>query len=162
MTTATVSLWIIAAALLIYAWSRRDASLKKGVRLAWITARRNAALLVMAFIIVGYVNVLSPTELVQAWIGPDTGWKGLFLAEGIGMLLPGGPYVVFPLIAVLYSAGAGLGPAVTLITSWATQALLTITFELPFMGWRFTAIRWGLGLAVPLLAGAAAEMLFSQ
>ena len=77
------------------------------------------------------------------------------------MLLPGGPYVVFPLIAVFYGAGAGLGPAVTLVTSWATQALLTITFELPFMGWRFTAIRWGLGLVVPVLAGAAAHLLFS-
>jgi len=160
LTTATVSLWIIAAALLIYAWSRRDDSLQKGVRMAWITTRRNAALLVVAFVIVGYVNVLSPTELVQAWIGPDSGWKGLFLAEGIGMLLPGGPYVVFPLIAVLYSAGAGLGPAVTLVTSWATQALLTITFELPFMGWRFAAIRWGVGLVVPVLAGILAHTFF--
>lgn len=161
MNTAIISMWIIAGALLIYAWKRGDASLQKGVKLAWSTARRNVSLLVVAFIIVGYVNVLSPTQLVQQWIGPDSGWKGLFLAEVIGMLLPGGPYVVFPLIAVLYSAGAGLGPAVTLITSWATQALLSITFELPFMGWRFSAIRWGLGLVVPILAGAAAHLLFS-
>ncbi|MEN8172771.1 MAG: hypothetical protein ABFS03_07800, partial [Chloroflexota bacterium] len=80
-------------------------------------------------------------------------------AEIIGMLLPGGPYAVFPLIAVLYQSGAGIGPVVTIITSWATLALLTITFELPFMGWRFAAIRWGLGLAVPLLAGAAAQFI---
>jgi len=160
LNTAIITLWIIAGGLIIYAANRRDGSLQKGANLAWNTAKRNAALLVVAFIIVGYVNVLSPTQLVQEWIGPDSGWKGLFLAEVIGMLLPGGPYVVFPLIAVLYSAGAGLGPAVTLVTSWATQALLTITFELPFMGWRFTAIRWGLGLIVPLLAGAAAQALF--
>jgi len=161
LTTATLLLWIIASGLLLFAWTRRDGSLQKGAELAWITTKRNAALLVTAFIIVGYVNVLSPTELVQAWIGPDSGLKGLFIAEGIGMLLPGGPYVVFPLIGVLYSAGAGLGSAVTLVTSWATQALLTISFELPFMGWRFTAIRWGLGLVVPVLAGLAAQLLFS-
>jgi uncharacterized protein len=160
MSTATITLWIIALALLIYAVSRRDDSLRRGAKLAWITTKRNAVLLVIAFVIVGYVNVLSPTELVEKWIGPESGWKGLFLAEIIGMLLPGGPYVVFPLIAVLYSAGAGLGPAVTLVTSWATQALLSITFELPFMGWRFTAIRWGLGLVVPILAGAAAQLIF--
>ncbi len=160
MTTATVSLWVITGALLIYAWNQQDDSLQKGITLAWKIARRNAALLVVAFIIVGFVDVLSPTRLVREWIGPDSGWKGLFLAEGIGMLLPGGPYVVFPLIAVLYSAGAGLGPAVTLVTSWATQALLTITFELPFMGWRFAAIRWGLGLVVPILAGLLAQALF--
>ena len=160
MTTATITLWIIALPLLIYAWSRRDNSLNKGLQLAWSTTRRNAALLIIAFVIVGYVNILSPTELVQKWIGADSGWQGLFLAEIIGMLLPGGPYVVFPLIAVLHNAGAGLGAVVTLVTSWATQALLTITFELPFMGWRFVAIRWGLGLAVPLLAGAITQAIF--
>jgi uncharacterized membrane protein YraQ (UPF0718 family) len=161
MSMATTILWIITLGLLFYAWRRGDDSLQRGSQLAWVTVRRNAALLITAFIIVGYVNVLSPTNLIQAWIGPDSGFKGLLISEGIGMLLPGGPYVVFPLIAVLYSAGAGLGPAVTMVTSWATLALLTITFELPFMGWRFTAIRWGLGLVIPLIAGLLAQYLFS-
>jgi len=160
MTTATIILWIIAVVLIFFAWQRSDDSLKKGINLAWLTAKRNVALMVIAFIIVGYVNVLSPTQLIQEWIGPTSGFRGLILAEIIGMLLPGGPYVVFPLIAILYSAGAGLGPAVTIITSWSTQALLTIGFEIPFMGWRFTAIRWGLGLVVPLFAGVLAIVLF--
>ncbi len=160
MDIATITLWMIALPLVVYAWSRRNGSLKKGLQLTWGITRRNAALLVIAFLIVGYVNVLSPTNLVQTWIGPNTGWRGLILAEVVGMLLPGGPYVVFPLIAVLFNAGAGLGPVVTIISSWATQALLTITFELPFMGWRFTIIRWSLGLVVPVLAGAMAQALF--
>jgi uncharacterized membrane protein YraQ (UPF0718 family) len=160
MTTATIVLWIIAILLLFVAWQKKDGSLKKGLNLAWQTTKRNAAVMIIAFIIVGYVNVLSPTQLIQEWIGPNSGFSGLILAEVIGMLLPGGPYVVFPLIAVLYSAGAGLGPAVAIITSWSTQALLTIGFELPFMGWRFTAIRWGLGLVIPLLTGVIATLLF--
>lgn len=160
MTFATIVLWIITVGLIVYAWGRHDGSLKRGVELGWQTLKRNAALMIMAFILVGYVNVLSPTRLVQDWIGPESGIMGLLLAELIGMLLPGGPYVVFPLIAVLYSAGAGLGPAVTIITSWSTQALLTISFELPFMGWRFSAIRWGLSLGIPFVAGALAMLMF--
>jgi uncharacterized membrane protein YraQ (UPF0718 family) len=160
MTFATIVLWIITVGLIVYAWGRHDGSLKRGVELGWQTLKRNAALMIMAFILVGYVNVLSPTRLIQDWIGPESGIMGLFLAELIGMLLPGGPYVVFPLIAVLYSAGAGLGPAVTIITSWSTQALLTVSFELPFMGWRFSAIRWGLGLGIPFVAGALAMLMF--
>ena len=142
MTTATIVLWVISIGLLLYAWRRRDGSLKKGVELGWLTMKRNIILLAIAYMLVGFVNILSPTNLIQDWIGPATGLRGLILAEIIGLLLPGGPYVVFPLIAVLYSSGAGLGPAVTIITSWSTQALLTISFELPFMGWRFAAIRW--------------------
>ncbi len=121
MTTATIVLWIIAAGLLLYARQRNDGSLQKGLDLAWVTTKRNTVLMVIAFIIVGYVNVLSPTELIQAWIGPNSGLRGLLLGEIIGMLLPGGPYVVFPLIAILYQSGAGLAPAVTIITSWSTR-----------------------------------------
>lgn len=161
MNTATAILSLLAAILLVYAWRRGDGSHRRGVAQGWQTLRRTLPLLIVAFVIVGYVNVLSPQKMVQAWIGPGSGWSGLVLAEGVGMLLPGGPYVVFPLIAALYRVGAGLGPVVALVTSWATLALLSVTFELPFMGWRFTAVRWGLGLAVPLLAGGLAQLVFS-
>ena len=160
MTTATIILWILSLVLILVAWRRRDDSLRRGLVLSWSTMKRNALVLLVAFLIVGYVDVLSPTQLIQDWIGPETGFRGIVLAEFIGMLLPGGPYVVFPLIAILYNSGAGIGPAVTIITSWSTQALLTVGFELPFMGWRFAAVRWGLGLLAPLFTGVVAMWLF--
>ena len=160
MTSATIILWVIAIGLFLLAWRKKDGSHTRGVVQGWATAKRNFWTLVMAFIIVGFVNVLAPQNLIQDYLGPDSGWGGILLAEGIGMILPGGPYVIFPIIAVIYSAGAGLAPAVTLVTSWAAVALLTVTFELPFMGWRFSAIRWGLGLLAPFLAGAVVMLLF--
>lgn len=159
MNTATIVLSLLAAGLLVYAWRRGDGTHRRGVVLGLQTFRQTLPMLLVAFVIVGYVEVLSPQSLVQAWIGPGSGLRGLILAEGAGMLLPGGPYVVFPLMAALYRAGAGLGPAVTLVTAWAMQALLTISFELPFMGWRFTAVRWSLGMAFPLLAGLAVQVV---
>ncbi len=160
MNVATVLLGILAAMLLAYAWRRGDGSHRRGAVQAWRTLVRMLPLLLAAFVIVGYVDVLAPQHLIQTWIGPGSGWRGLVLSEAAGVLLPGGPYVVFPLIATLYRAGAGLGPAVTLVTAWAMGALLTVSFELPFMGWRFTAVRWGTGLIFPVLAGAAAQLLF--
>lgn len=160
MTAATITLWVIAAGLFLFALLKKDGSYRRGVVQGWKTLKRNFWTLLMAFIIVGFVSVLSPQNLIEKYLGPDSGWGGLFLAEGIGMLLPGGPYVVFPIIAVIYTAGAGLAPAVALVTSWAAVALLTVTFELPFMGWRFMVIRWGLGLLAPLAAGAIVMFLF--
>lgn len=160
MTTATLILWALALGFIFYAWRQGDGSLRRGLEGGWGTLRRTALLLLLAFVIVGYVEMLSPQDLIQQLVGPGSGWQGLLLAEGVGMLLPGGPYVVFPLIGVIYQAGAGLGPAVTMVTSWAALALISVTFELPFMGWRFTAVRWGLGLFIPLLAGALAQLLF--
>jgi len=160
VSAATALLGVLAAALAWVAWRRGDGSFQQGLTEAWRTVRQTGPLLGIAFLIVGYVQVLAPQQWVQTWIGPESGWRGLLLGEVIGMVLPGGPYVVFPLIAALYRAGAGVGPAVTIITSWAMLGLLSVSFELPFMGWRFTIVRWTLGLGFPVLCGAVATMLF--
>lgn len=160
MSTATIILWIAALVLVLLSWRRGLDVLKSGLVSAWKITRRNSLIIVIAFIIVGFVEILSPTQLITNWIGPNTGLSGLLIAEFVGMLLPGGPYVVFPLIAILGQSGAGLGAIVTLITSWSTQSLLTISFELPFMGWRFTAIRWTIGLIIPLLAGVLTNLIW--
>lgn len=160
MNSATLILWAIAGVLLIFSWRAGAGTLRNGLELAWKTTSKNTLLILLAFIIAGFVNVLSPEKLVTAWIGPDSGWQGILTSEFLGMLLPGGPYVIFPIIDILAQAGAGLAPVITLITSWSTQSLLTISFELPFMGWRFTAIRWGFSLAIPILAGFIALLLW--
>lgn len=161
MNSATLILWAIAFVLLVVSWRKGTDTIKKGFNLAWITTKQNALLIFLAFIITGFVNILSPEELIQTWIGPGSGWRGIASAEFLGMLLPGGPYVVFPIIAILIQAGAGIAPVITLITSWSTQSLLTISYELPFMGWRFTLIRWGIGLLIPLLTGFIVLALWS-
>ena len=160
MNQVTLILIALTLILLIYAWRRGDGSHRRGVSMGWHTLKRTLPLLLIAFIIAGYVQVLAPQDLVSSWIGPDSGWRGLLVGTGAGMLLPGGPYVVFPLITALYQAGAGLGPTLAIITSWSTLALLSVSFELPFLGWRFTLLRVGLGLAIPLLVGLIGTFLF--
>lgn len=160
MNTATIILWIIALILLGFGWWEGKDTIKRGANFTWEITKRNALVIVLAFLIVGFIEILSPTEIVQAWIGPDSGWKGLILAEIVGLLLPGGPYVVFPLIAILAESGASLASVVTLVTSWSTQSLLTVSFELPFMGWRFTVIRWSMGLLIPLTAGLVTQLIW--
>ncbi len=160
MNTSTLVLWIITLILLLFSWKKGASTVKRGTQLAWLTTKKNGLLIILAFIIAGFVNILSPEDLVTAWIGPETGWQGIITAEFLGTLLPGGPYVVFPIIGILVQAGAGLGPVISLITSYSTQSLLAISFELPFMGWRFTAIRWTIGLLIPLIAGFTAILLW--
>ncbi len=160
MIESTVILILIALGLLIIAWRRHDGSHAKGAQVGWETLKRTLPLLIVAFIIVGYVNALEPQALVQNWIGPETGLRGVLVGTAAGILLPGGPYVVFPLIAILFRSGAGMGPTLAMITSWAALALLTISFELPFLGWRFTVLRLGLSLSIPILVGLLGTLLF--
>lgn len=161
MTQATLILIGLALAGMVLAWRRRDGSARRSVEVGWSTLKRTLPLLIVAFIIVGYVNALEPQSLVRTWIGPESGLRGILIGSVAGMLLPGGPYVVFPLIATLYGSGAGMGPTLAMITSWAALALLSVSFELPFMGWRFTLIRLGLGISVPFLVGFAGLLLLN-
>jgi uncharacterized membrane protein YraQ (UPF0718 family) len=156
---ATLILVLLAVVLMFIAYRRGDGSHNRAIRLGWQTLRRTLPLLIVAFIIVGYVNALQPQVLVRSWLGPGTGLKGLLVGAIAGMLLPGGPYVVFPLISAIYLSGAGLGPTLAMITSWSTLALLSVSFELPFLGWRFSLLRLSLGLPIPLLVGLAAHLL---
>jgi uncharacterized membrane protein YraQ (UPF0718 family) len=159
VTQATLILVLIALTLVVIAYRQSAEKLKLGVQLGWSTLKRTILVLVLAFIIVGFVNALETQALVRAWIGPGSGVQGVLIGTVAGMLLPGGPYVVFPLIATLYQSGAGLGPTLAMITSWATIALLTVSFELPFMGGRFSLIRLCLGILVPLAVGFLGNML---
>jgi len=153
MIESTVIMIVIALGMLALTRSRADDSAQRGISLGWQTLKSTLPVLILAFAIVGYVKVLAPQDMVQSWIGPDSGLRGVLIGTIAGMLLPGGPYVVFPLVAALYHSGAGLGPTLAMITSWSALALLTVSFELPFMGWRFSILRLSLGLFAPLIVG---------
>lgn len=162
MIETTLIMAALALGMLLTAWRRGDDSHRRGVILSGKTLKRTLPILLIAFVIVGYVIELAPQEMVRDWIGPESGWSGVLIGTAAGMLLPGGPYVVFPLIATLYNAGAGLGPTLAMITSWSSLALLNVSFELPFLGWRFSAIRIVLGLTIPPLVGFIGTLIMGS
>jgi hypothetical protein len=45
-------------------------------------------------------------------------------------------------------------------SGWGRRRVGAASSELPFMGWRFTAVRCGLGLIFPILAGGIAQLIF--
>ncbi len=162
MNVSTITLSLIAVVMAFLTYRRGKPTLAGGLEISWATFKRTVVLLLLAFSIVGFINVLSPQDLVREWIGPGSGVVGVLIGAVMGMLLPGGPYVVFPLIASIYEAGAGIGPTLAVVTSWASLALLSVSFEIPFLGWRFSALRLSLGVAVPVLVGLLGQLLFGS
>lgn len=160
MNLAFLTLLIPAVLLFAYAWRRGDGSHRRGLTRGWHTLLSVLPLLLLAFTTIGYISVLLPQEGLQDLTGSGSGWRGLLRAQGMGMLMPGGPYVVMPLISTLYQLGTGLGATVALVTSWSSLSLFNALWEARFLGWRFTIIRWTLLLPFPLLVGLLAEALF--
>lgn len=118
--------------------------------------------LLLGFCLAGFFDVLVPREFLVKWMGEQSGWQGIVIGWLIGLAMPGGPYVVFPIAASLFNQGVGVGPLVTFITA---KSLLSPTrlfsWEAPFLGWPFAAARAIPSLLLPPLVGIIGQRLFT-
>jgi uncharacterized membrane protein YraQ (UPF0718 family) len=115
----------------------------------------------LGFLLAGLIDVLvSPAVLVR-WLGDGQGARGILIGWGVGLALPGGPYLLFPLVASLFAKGAGAGPLITLV---AAKTLLSpvrmLTYEAPLLGWPLTLARLLPGVLVPPVLGLVGQALF--
>jgi len=156
-STGLLALLVIGAAVTVYV---RDGSEKFLEVLA-----HDAVLFVnmmpnmLAGCLVGaFIALLLPREMVNRWIGAESGFSGLLIAAVAGAILPGGPFTIYPIAATLAIMGADAGAIVALIVSWCllgySRALI---WELPFFGVDFVGWRVLLAVPLPFIAGMLAR-----
>jgi uncharacterized membrane protein YraQ (UPF0718 family) len=115
----------------------------------------------LGFLLAGLVDVLVPAEVLVKWLGAERGVQGILVGWLSGLLLPGGPYVLFPIMANLFAKGVGAGPLITLITAKTlVSPIRMLTYEAPLMGWPITLARFVPGLLVPPVLGLVGQWLF--
>jgi uncharacterized membrane protein YraQ (UPF0718 family) len=157
MDTTTLILAAVAAILLATAFCRgRDLPLA-GLLAAGRTLWRNLPILLLGFVIAGLVQVLVPKELIARWLGAQAGVKGILVACVVGGLVPGAPYAVFPLVASLYQAGAGVGAVVGFVSAWSLWSVSRLPVEMALIAPKPALIRYSITFVVPPLAGLLAN-----
>jgi uncharacterized membrane protein YraQ (UPF0718 family) len=105
-------------------------------------------------LIAALITILLPRDKVSRWVGPDSGAKGILVCTFAGIILPGGPFTIFPIAAAFIGMGADIAAAVTLITAWTLLGLnRSLVWELAFFGFDFISWRWIAALPLPILAG---------
>jgi uncharacterized membrane protein YraQ (UPF0718 family) len=107
-----------------------------------------------------FIALLLPREMVNRWVGAESGFTGLLIATIAGAILPGGPFTIYPIAATLAVLGADIGAICALIVSWSllgySRALI---WELPFFGIEFVGWRVLLAVPLPFIAGLIARPL---
>src|SRR5690242_19687501 len=58
--------------------------------------------LLLGFIFAGLADVLIPQPLLSRWLGSERPGQGILVGWAVGLLIPGGPYLVFPILAGLF------------------------------------------------------------
>jgi uncharacterized membrane protein YraQ (UPF0718 family) len=159
MNTPAFILAGIASGLLIYALIRGEGLALAGIKMAGITVWNNLFLMVMGFLIAGLMQVLLPKDLIATWLGDKAGVKAVFIGCLTGGIIPGSPYVVFPIVASLYKAGAGLGAMIGFVTAWSLWSLSRLPVEMALISPRAALIRYAITFIVPPAAGLLAHTL---
>lgn len=139
---------------------------KGGSSLVWAGVRAGGKgalallpLLVVVFVMSGFVEVLLSRELVAKWLSSDAGVRGVLVAWLAGILTPGGGPIGLPLAASLSRAGAGTSVIVTYLTSMSLLSFIRVPMEAGVCGAKLTAIRYGSSLVLPLVAALFAAVL---
>jgi uncharacterized membrane protein YraQ (UPF0718 family) len=106
------------------------------------------------------VRLLVARETIARWLGSGSGLKGLLIACIAGILIPAGPFTVFPLAGAMMVAGADAGAAIAFVTGWLVLGVnRAIVWESPFFGLGFVGLRMLVSFWVPLACGYAARLL---
>ncbi len=111
-------------------------------------------------LIAAFLTILMPREVINRWVGAESGIKGILVATLAGIVVPGGPFTIFPIAAAFIAVGADIGAAIALITSWTLLGLnRAVVWEMPFFGLDFVGWRMLAALPLPILAGLLARIL---
>jgi uncharacterized membrane protein YraQ (UPF0718 family) len=117
--------------------------------------------LLLGFVLAGLIHVLIPEAAVMKWLGKQDLGYGVLAGWGFGLLLPGGPYVTFPIAANLFNQGAAPGPLIALISAKVLLSpIRVVSFEAPLLGWPMTAARLLPSLLLPPLLGLIGHWLY--
>lgn len=117
--------------------------------------------LLLGFCLAGLFEVMVSKDLLVKWMGEESGFQGILFGWLTGLLIPGGPYVVFPVAASLFKEGMGVGPLLTFITAKSLLSPIRMfTWEVPFLGWAFVTARTVPSLLLPPIVGIVGHRLF--
>ena len=153
-------LWLLALALAFIALRRSTAKARVAIAAAAERFLEIMPRIGLALLAAGFIGILIPSEPVARYIGPTSGFPGVLLASVVGGFVPGGPILSFPIVVVLYKAGAGLPQVIAFLTAWSVFAFhRVLIYEITLMGWRFSAVRLISSLILPPLAGLIAMAL---
>jgi uncharacterized membrane protein YraQ (UPF0718 family) len=149
--------WILLAltlGALVFAYTRRPSLAGEGLIAGGRLLRGVAPELILGFALAGLVDVLVPSATLVRWLGGESEARGILIGWVVGLVIPGGPYVFFPVVAALFRQGAAPAALLTLVAAKTlVSPIRMLTYEAPVLGWPLTLARLVPGVLVPPLIG---------
>jgi uncharacterized membrane protein YraQ (UPF0718 family) len=123
----------------------------------WMFAKEMLLFLPLMFILIGLFDVWVPLEKIEKHIGEESGWKGTGLVILLAMLQAGPLYGAFPFAYLLWKKGSSIKNIFIYLGAYSTLKIPMLTFEVGFLGLRFSLLRTLITLPVFIIVGYLME-----
>ena len=157
-----ILLWITTAGLIIFSFIKNKEKTIAAFRVALkkFTSILSLFLLVMA----GFALVVAfvPVELLQKYIGVESGMKGVALSLGLGSIsvMPG--FAAFPLCAALKAEGIPYYIIAAFSLALMNIGIVTFPIEKKFLGFSVALMRNLIAFVVCIIAVIVVKIVFGE
>lgn len=123
----------------------------------WIFFKEMILFLPLMFILIGLFDVWVPREKIEKHIGKESGWIGTGLVILLATLQSGPLYGAFPFAYILWKKGCSIRNVFIYLGAFCTIKIPMLTFEIGFLGLKFSLLRTLITLPVFILIGYLME-----
>jgi uncharacterized membrane protein YraQ (UPF0718 family) len=110
------------------------------------------------FILIGLFDVWFPREKIEPHIGKESGIKGTIWVILLAMLQAGPLYGAFPVAYLLWKKGCSIKNIFIYLGAFSTLKIPMLTFEIGFLGLKFSLLRTLFTLPIFILIGNLMEV----
>jgi len=128
----------------------------------WMFFKEMILFLPLMFILIGLFDVWVPREKIEKHIGNDSGWKGTGLVILLATLQAGPLYGAFPFAYILWKKGCSIRNVFIYLGAYSTIKIPMITFEIGFLGLKFSILRTLFTLPVFIIIGYVMEWYLKE
>lgn len=123
----------------------------------WMFFKEMILFLPLMFILIGLFDVWVPREKIEKHIGSESGWKGTGLVILLATMQAGPLYGAFPFAYILWKKGCSIRNIFIYLGAFSTIKIPMITFEIGFLGLKFSLLRTLITLPIFILIGYLME-----
>lgn len=111
------------------------------------------------FIIIGLFDVWVPKEILEKYVGKESGVKGIFIVILLAMIQAGPLYGAFPVAYILSKKGASVRNIFIYLGAFSSMKLPMLGIEIGYLGIKFTVVRTLISLPLFILIGYLMEKI---
>ena len=128
----------------------------------WEFLKEMLIALPVMFILIGLFDVWVSKEKVQKHIGDASGIKGILLVMLLAFVQAGPLYAAFPVAYILKKKGTSSVNIFIYLSSYSMAKVPMLTFEIGFLGLKFSLLRLILSVPIFVLTGIITGKYFDK